>query len=101
MLHQKTKIDRGIQEGEAQYILKVAAQRPDQSWPTFQIQLRSCSCITEMSKLTMTMFPPLTAIACGTAAATVLVLGLVTAACGGVAAGVAAVVAAVGVAPAN
>jgi hypothetical protein len=52
-------------------------------------------------QLTMTMFPPLTAIACGTAAATVLVLGLVTAACGGVAAGVAAVVAAVGVAPAN
>jgi hypothetical protein len=51
-------------------------------------------------QLTMMMFPPLTAIAWGTAAVTVLVLGLVTAA-GGVAAGVAALVAAAGLAPAN
>jgi hypothetical protein len=48
----------------------------------------------------MTMFPPLTPIACGNAAATLVALGLVTAAWG-VAVGVAVLVAAVGFAPAN
>lgn len=48
----------------------------------------------------MTMFPPVTPIACGTAAVTLVALGLVTAACG-VAVCVPLVVAAVGFAPAN
>ena len=48
----------------------------------------------------MTMFPPVTPIACGTAAVTLVALGLVTAACGA-AVCVALVVAAVGFAPAN
>lgn len=48
----------------------------------------------------MTMFPPVTPIACGTAVVTLAALGLVTVACG-VAVCVPLVVAAVGFAPAN